>query len=235
MRRGSREAGSFEAGFWRRPQEGEFARAMAGARALERETRCTGRPQGDIGPVALELLAQLYRLGQRFKGRIEPSLDFLMRAIRRSRTAVVRALKQLREAGFVEWARRFVPVDREGPGPRYRQTSNAYRLRLPMALRRLLGKRADPAPLPDDVAQHVADRHAETERMLAGLSPRELAYTVADGPLAKSLAALGEAIAARDERELSARSKPRLQLIQRGSGKRLAEGANPSVRKGGPS
>ncbi len=70
MRRGSREAGSFEAGFWRRPQEGEFARAMAGARALERETRGPGRPQGAIGPVALELLAQLYRLGQRFKGRI---------------------------------------------------------------------------------------------------------------------------------------------------------------------
>lgn len=216
VRRGSREAGSFEAGFWRRPREGEFARAMAGARALERETREVGRPQGAIGPVALELLAQLYRLARRFKGRLQPSLDFLMGAIKRSRTAIVRALRQLADAGFVEWTRRFVPVAIDGPGPRYRQTSNVYRLCLPSALRRLLGKRGKACPMPDDAAQHISDRANELDRMYTALSPREFAFAVADGALAESLAALGEAIAARDQRELSARSEPRHQLIQKG-------------------
>lgn len=125
---------------------------MAGARASERETRGAGRPQGAIGPVALELLAQLYRLARRFKGRLEPSLDFLMGAIKRSRTAVVRALRQLADAGFVEWTRRFVPVAIDGPGPRYRQTSNVYRLCQPTVLRRLLGKRGEACPIPTRVS-----------------------------------------------------------------------------------
>lgn len=212
--RGSQKAGSFEADYWRQPQTGDFSRVMAGARALERETRAPGRPQGDLGPVALELLAQLYRLGQRFNGRIEPSLDFLMGAIKRSRTAVVRALKQLRDAGFVEWRRRFEPVPREGSGPRIRQTSNAYRLLIPKSLVRLLGKRGERSPIPDDFAQRMSDHQADRERALNSLTPRELAFAVAEGALANSLAALADTLAARDQRELSGHTEPRHLLIQ---------------------
>ncbi len=213
VRSGSYHVGSFENGFWRQPDHGDFALAMAGARALERETRRDGRPQGAVGPVALELLALLYRLGRRFKGHIEPSLDFMMRGIKRSRTAVVRALKQLREAGFLEWRRRFVTVERCGPGPRRRQTSNTYRLQLPKAIERLLGKRAKSAPIPDDAAQQIAQAKDDHHRMLEGLSPREFAYAVADGALAESLASLGEAIASNAQCELSGRPEPRHKLI----------------------
>jgi len=64
-------------------------------------------------------------------GRLEPSIDYLMRKLKRSRDAVMRALARLRQHGFADWLRRFERVERDGPGPRMRQVSNAYRIALP--------------------------------------------------------------------------------------------------------
>ncbi|HRM75333.1 MAG TPA: helix-turn-helix domain-containing protein, partial [Paracoccus sp. (in: a-proteobacteria)] len=49
-------------------------------------------------------------------GRLEPAIETLMRMLRRSRDAIVRALKALRSHGFLDWLRRYVPTGNEGRG-----------------------------------------------------------------------------------------------------------------------
>ena len=73
-------------------------------------------------------------------GRLEPSYAYLMGKLKRSKDAVHRALTALREHGFLDWLRRHEAVELvEGPGPRVRQVSNAYRLSLPARAARLPG------------------------------------------------------------------------------------------------
>jgi hypothetical protein len=48
--------------------------------------------------------------------------------------------------------------ERRGPGPRWEQTSNAYRPVVPKRLLSLLPRWLRPAPVPDDALQHVAGR-----------------------------------------------------------------------------
>ena len=63
-----------------------------------------------------------------------------MARTKRSKDAVVRALAALRRHGFVDWLRRYIPTGNLGAGPQVQQTSNAYRLALPPAAERLLGR-----------------------------------------------------------------------------------------------
>ena len=93
-------------------------------------------------------------------GRLEPSIDTIMGKVRRSRDAVVRALKALRAHGFLDWLRRYEPTGNEGRGPQVQQASNAYRLSLPEKALRLLGRFGKAPPPPDD---HVASQAALQE------------------------------------------------------------------------
>lgn len=71
--------------------------------------------------VAAEMLACLGA-----DGRLDPSQETLARLAAVGERTVRRALEQLRAAGLVEWACRIIRT-RQGS----RQTSNAYRLRIP--------------------------------------------------------------------------------------------------------
>ena len=97
---------------------------------------------------ALEVLRELVRLIDYRTGRLEPALTTLMRRVKRSKDAVVRALANLRTHGFLDWLRRWEATGATDGGPPVKQATNAYRLTLPPAAEKLLGHLASPPPAP---------------------------------------------------------------------------------------
>ena len=115
-------------------------------------------------------------------------------------TVAVRALAALREHGFLDWLRRHERVEVvEGPGPRVRQVSNAYRLSLPARAAQLLGHWLSASPeLPDDLVQEREDRAAWLREHKAALPLYELPLAeVEDDRLARVLGELGRAVEAK--------------------------------------
>ena len=96
VRRHSRLVGRCEGVFWRRTDRQEVRRVLLAARRYELAGRPAGRRNGPLGHVGLEVLELLGNLVSFRTGRLEPSLDTLTRLLRRSRAAVVRALRALR-------------------------------------------------------------------------------------------------------------------------------------------
>lgn len=218
VRRGSKLAGTCEGAFWRRTDRAEVRRVLLAAKRYELAGRQPGHRRGPLGHVALEALELLSNLVSYRSGRLEPSLRYLMQRLRRSKDAVVRALAALREHGFLDWLRRHERVELvEGPGPRVRQVSNAYRMLLPARAARLLGHMLGEAlvegssgiparggaggpgiggvPLPDDVLQEREERAAWLREHKAGLPLSELPLLdVQDDRLARVLGELGRAV-----------------------------------------
>ncbi len=213
VRRGSRLAGSCEGAFWRRTDRQEVRRVVLAAKRYEVVGRERGRRNGPLGHVALEVLELLANLVSYGSGRLEPSYAYLMVKLRRSKDAVHRALAALRAHGFLDWLRRHEAVELvEGPGPRVRQVSNAYRLSLPARAARLLGHLLSSPPLPDDVVAEHEDRTAYLATYKAALPLSELPLVeVEDDRLARVLGDLGRTVEARarhvQERESARRSE----------------------------
>ncbi len=199
VRGGSHLAGSCEGAFWSRTDRQEVRRIVLAARRYDLAGRQAGRRNGPLGHVALEVLELLGNLVSYRTGRLEPALAYLTGKLRRSRDAVVRALAALRAHGFLDWLRRFEPIDVvEGPGPRVRQISNAYRLSLPRRAAQLLGHFMSAPPLPDDLVQEREDRAAYLAMHKAALPLSELPLAeVEDDRLARVLGELGRAVQAR--------------------------------------
>jgi hypothetical protein len=154
---------------------------------------------------AVRVFEEILTLARLNRGRVYPSYDYLAEATGLGRATVGRALHILEAIGFLVRQRRFNRLKSDGPGPRYAQTSNAYRPLLPGSVRSYLPRWMRPAPLPDDAVQHHADHAFETNAMLKTLSCRELAQITVGGPLGKILAKLGETI---DRTEREAQSDP---------------------------
>lgn len=205
VRRHSRAAGFCEGMFWRRTDRQETRKIVLAARRFELVNRAPGSRNGPLGSVAIEVLELLANLVNHRTGRLDPSLDTLMRMLKRSRDAIVRALKALRAHGFLDWLRRYVPTGKEGRGPQVQQTSNAYRMLLPACALRLLGRMGLPVPTPDDVSHAAATREAELDAYRASLPLNERAlFVCGDTPLGRTLASLGSVIM---ERESASRSE----------------------------
>lgn len=199
VRRHSRHAGRCEAVFWRRADRQELRKIVLAARRYELARRAPGARNGPLGSVAIEVLDLLANLVNAKTGRLDPSIETLMRILKRSRDAIVRALKALRSHGFLDWLRRYVPTGREGRGPQVQQTSNAYRLFMPAAALRLLGRLAGSAPMPDDMAHAIEGREQEIKAHAASLPLDErVLFTHGDDPLSQTLARLGRAIMERE-------------------------------------
>ena len=196
VHRHSKPAGQCEAAIWRRTTRQDTRQIMLAAKRYEIAMKQPGKRTGPLGAVALEVLELLTNLVDYRTGRLDPSLDTMMRRLRRSRDAIVRALKALRDHGFVDWLRRFVPTDNEGnKGPQVRQTSNAYRLVMPARARALLGRYGKPSPLPEDRIQADADRAAELARYRSSMPLAERATDeLGDTNLGRALARLGRNI-----------------------------------------
>lgn len=208
VRRDSVEAGTFEESFFAVPAKGECDRLIRLARAaldagrrLKREVRATGtvlspaeRALAGMTAGAVRVYEEICTLARLNRGRVFPSYDWLAEATALGRATVARALHTLEAAGFLVRQRRFARVEGDGPGPRYEQTSNAYRPTLPRRLMELLPRRLRPAPVPDDAVQHRTDRDADVSAMHATLSCRELAQVTVGGALGRVLAKLGAAV-----------------------------------------
>lgn len=206
VRRSSRMAGRCEATFWRPVKRQEARQIVLAARRYEISTKQKGKRNGALGHVALEILDYLTNLVDYRTGRLEPSLDYLMEKLCRSRDAIVRALKALRTHGFIDWLRRFVPTGNEGHGqPKYQQTSNAYRLSMPKRALRYLGRYGKKAPLPDDFTHAQETQAATIEAYKDSLSLSEQAlFELGDTPLGQTLARLGKMM---ENRESAKRSE----------------------------
>ncbi len=196
VRHNSYPKGQCEARFWRPVSKRQMGPAMVAAEGYDREHKEAGKRNGPLGHVGLEVLRALYRIVCHQSGRLEPSIDFLMGKLRRSRDAIVRALKALKVHGFLDWIRRTEPIpDAEGAGPRIRQISNAYRLCVPGFARAIVDRIVGPPPLPADVVQHVQERRNEQAELVAQLPLREaVSFGVANEALAAALARLADAL-----------------------------------------
>ncbi len=229
VRRDSVEAGTFEEHFFAIPAKGETDRLLRAARraldigrALRREARAGTRildaAETAIAALtagAVRVFEELLTLARLNAGRVFPSYDHLAAATGLGRATIARGLRALEAAGLLVTQRRFKRVEGDGAGPRYAQTSNAYRPTPPAALpQRILAhlpRWLTPAPLPDDEVQREADRQAETQAMLATLSCRDLARATLNGPLGRVLARLGARID-RDGRESHDGPQPQRKL-----------------------
>ena len=218
IRRDSIEAGTFEAHFFVVPGKGEpdrlirMARAALDAgrrlkRAVRSEARVLSPAEAALAGLtagAVRVFEELCTLARLNEGRVFPSYDWLASATALGRATVARGLRALELAGFLVRQRRFKRVAEEadgaGEGPRYAQTSNAYRPLLPARLLQHLPRWMAPAPLPDDVVQQQETRTQDVAAMHATLTCRELAETVVGGSLGRVLAKLGARIDAREKR-----------------------------------
>ncbi|VVS99839.1 helix-turn-helix domain-containing protein [Hoeflea sp. EC-HK425] len=210
VRRQSRLAGR-EGVFWRRVSRQEARQIVFAARRYELTSRQFGARNGALGAVALEVLDLLANMVDYKTGRLDPAIETLMKRLKRSRDAIVRALKALRDHGFLDWLRRYVPTGREGRGVQVQQTSNAYRLSMPARARRLLGRYGRSAPLPDDFTHAREMQEAAITAHRQSLTLEELPlFEIGDNPLGQALARLGKAI---KERESAKRTESASRFI----------------------
>lgn len=101
------------------------------AERLRKPGQRTGAP-GTISFGAIRLAEVLVSLCVKGRGRLEPSIAWLARAINVARKSIHAWKRQLQEHGFLRWTRRYVRVEMPGQkGPQLKQTSNAYRLMTP--------------------------------------------------------------------------------------------------------
>ena len=199
VRRDSYFKGRSEVRIWRPTNRQEVQKVLLAAKRYELAERQKGERTGPLGSVAIEVLEYFVNLVDFRTGRLEPSIDTIMGKVRRSRDAVVRALKALRTHGFLDWLRRYEPTGREGSGPQVQQASNAYRLSLPEKALRLLGRFGKAPPPPDDHVAAQAARAAELDAYRKALPLDELAlFGAGDAALGRALAALGKSLQERE-------------------------------------
>lgn len=200
VRRNSFHRGERENRVWRPVDRKRIGATLRAAENFDRKHKAPGKRNGPLGHIGIEVLRQLYRIVDYRNGRLEPSIDYLMRSVRRSRGAIVAALKRLKAHGFIDWLRRTEPTGIEdGSGPRVKQIPNAYWLKVPRligdAVDRLMGK----TPTPVDAEWRAQEGAAEFRAMIASLPLDERAHaTISDPGLAAMLARLGLAVAARE-------------------------------------
>lgn len=198
IRRDSRARGR-EGIFWRGTTKQEVRKIVLAAERYELACKEPGARNGPLGNVALEVLKYFANLVSFKTGQLDPSLDTIMLKIRRSRDAVVRALKALRSHGFLDWLRRYEPTGNDGRGPQVKQTSNAYRLSLPARAKQFLGRFGAKPPLPDDQVHAEAERAAVIEAYRATLSRDQLIlFDGEDDLLSRALASMARSMNKRE-------------------------------------
>ncbi|AEI38609.1 helix-turn-helix domain-containing protein [Zymomonas mobilis] len=132
-----------------------------------------------LGPLAVRILKIMFRLVDYKTGRLDPSIEFLCERVGCARATIIRALKDMRDCGFIRWIRRSVKLDTEGAGPRRKQVSNAYGFLSPASWPEIAREtfnrvmRRKNIPVPDDTACHIEADHAATEEMVDSLPTDE--------------------------------------------------------------
>jgi hypothetical protein len=225
---GSKLEGTFEDTFWRVPAKREGDRQLRAlklsvdeGKRIRREQRSEGREVSlherllmSLTDTTVRIFEELTALARACKGELFPSYETLAERTSRSRNSVWRAIGLLEALGFICRQRRFKKIKADGPGPRYEQTSNVYRLELPAFAEKLLPFWHRRAPKPDDQLQREEDRVLEQAHMLSRLSCREQAREIhvlsgsEDNGLLAVLERLGRALDDKIERESQERTAP---------------------------
>jgi DNA-binding MarR family transcriptional regulator len=183
-------------GFFRAVDRREVGLILKAAERLDDLTKAKGRRNGTLGYTGLKVLKALLSLVDYRTGRLEPSYVAIAEKAKLSISAVAEALKRLVANGFLVIQRRCEPTGNEGPGPRLRQITNAYRVELPALAAKTL-RSAPPAPLPDDERHRRQEARAERERMIAQLPTWQqpvVRADVVDRSLAEILESLGRRV-----------------------------------------
>jgi hypothetical protein len=137
----ARGAGKFrrESGFKNPPKNNLdrnfVARVWFVAKVIEQKSwncRAKGKHGGLTGTVGLEVLRTLLFVIKKVDGRLYPSLEAIAKLSRKSKQAVVTAIKLLERMGFITVHRRVKRI-RTPHGVRVVQDSNAYEFHLPVA------------------------------------------------------------------------------------------------------
>lgn len=197
IRRNSKPAGQCEEGIWKKTDPNALRAIVLAARRYEIANKAPGSRNGPLGAIAIEVLELLANCVHHQSGRLDPSIDYMMEKLRRSRDAIVRGLAALRAHGFVDWIRRFLPAEGAGDkGPQVKQTSNAYKLSMPPAARAALGRYGKAAPLPDDQVTAAAEQ-----------ARQQAEFEAVDNPVAASLERLRRARKTSNERESAKRTE----------------------------
>jgi hypothetical protein len=171
------------------------------ARDFDRQTRRAGHHGGALGHAALQVLHTLiFDFLNHRTGRLDPSYAAIARKANVCERTVATALKRLRDAGVLTWARRCAESWDQGRYER-RQETNAYAVQPETAW---LGYRPPAAPL--GPAAGTWGDHPPLPSVLAlaataGSGPAALVPILEADPtngLAAALARLGRAFIARD-------------------------------------
>jgi hypothetical protein len=180
-----RDSTTAEVKFQRMPKK-QASKLYWDALRFERQTRLPGRQDGALGRNGLAILhAMLFDIIDYATGQLEPAYKEIAARACISVRSVGRGIANLRRAGVLNWQRRARPIDDDRGGFRLQQDTNAYAV-LPVTYWRGFWRRPeapppDPEtwgatpPLPDQIAQAVADR-------AAGDSERSVLARLTDDP-----------------------------------------------------
>lgn len=173
VRRKSGKRGRCEGVFWRPVRRSDLRIMVRAAERMELTARIAGKRNGPLGHIGLEVLKVLVDLVDYSTGQLDPSYAEIAARCRRSRSAVAEGLARLREAGFLDWLRRFDddPAQAGERGPQIKQVSNAYRFVMPAFIARLLGFQGQGVPLPEDDEDRRRDQRKMVERWEYEASP----------------------------------------------------------------
>lgn len=199
VRKESWEKGRCEGTFWKKTDRKQVRSILLAAKRFELIKRKPGKRSGPLGAIAIEILELFANLVHFKTGRLEPSIETIMRYLKRSKDAVTRALKALKTYGFLDWIRRYKSCTHEGRGPQIKQVSNAYRLSLPPVAEQLLNTFLGTCPLPDDIQQRIIERseYIEAHRSELELADKAI-FDVGDNALGRALARLAASIKQRE-------------------------------------
>ena len=229
VRAGSLEANTFEDTFFEVPSRGEPDRmltkakyALDAGRKLLREYKAglrtlnaSERLLTTLTASAVRIYEELTKLARLCAGKIYPSYDHLVEATGLGRSTVRRALAVLEAIGFIIRQRRFKRVQGKGPGPRFKQISNVYRVLTPKSVRRYTPRwmRSAPTPVEDDWRR--SEEAEQVSAMVASLSCKEFAEMSVGGIMGGVLAKLGAAMDNKEDRErrASLEAKARLSCV----------------------
>ena len=165
------------------------------AEQLERETRIKRKnaKTGVLGDTGLEVLRYFVNIQDAKTGRLDPALKTIAKAIGRTVSAVHAAIKRLDENGFLNYIRRIIEVPSHEKEPQIKQTSNAYKLCMPKALRVLKSKFKQETSC--DQIMHKIFYNNQIKDYLNQLSCAEIAFAFGDDEkLSQALARIGRAL-----------------------------------------
>jgi len=174
-----------------------FKDIIESAELLTEERKAKGKRHGGLGYVAIRILKLFCRIVDFRKGRLDPSYLYIQEKTGFSIDAIARALKQLRDLGFIHWRRRYRRDTNDEGKPISVQISNAYRIEFPEAAKEILARKRPKAPPPECAEHREEQLEKDRERVLRALGcegSTKAIYGTGVDPMGDALAKVGAGV-----------------------------------------